>query len=158
MLQEFDITIVDKPEKVNVVADYLSRIHHDDTNTTLVDDAFLDQNLFHIAVQTPWYADISNYIAANKIPAHFSYKERKLLVEKSLCFSWIDNLLFYIGLDQVMRRCVREDETYGILHACHNEPCAGNFAAKRTTFKILTTSYYWLTLHKDAVNYIRKCD
>ena len=82
LLQEFDITIVDKPGKANVVADYLSRIHHNDTDTTLVDDAFLDEHLFHIVVQTPWYVDISNYIVANKTPAHFSYKERKLLIEK----------------------------------------------------------------------------
>ena len=57
-----------------------------------------------------------------------------------------------------MRRCVREDETYEILHACHNEPCEGHFAAKRTTFKILTTGYYWPTLHKDVINYTIKCD
>ena len=87
LLQEFDITIVDKPGRANVVADYLSRIHHDDNDNTLIDDAFPDEYLFHIFVQTPWYADIANYIAANKMPTHFSYKERKLLVEKSLCFS-----------------------------------------------------------------------
>ena len=80
LLQEFDITIVDKPRKANVVADYLSRIYHDDTDTTLVDDAFPDEYLFHIAVKVPWYADIANYIAANKTPTHFSYKERKLLI------------------------------------------------------------------------------
>ena len=32
------------------------------------------------------------------------------------------------------------------------------FVAKRTTFKILITSYYWPTLHKDVVNYTWKCD
>ena len=70
----------------------------------------------------------------------------------------IDNILFYTGPDQVMRRCVREDEIYDILHACHNEPCGGHFAAKRTAFKTLTTGYYWPRLHKDAVNYTWKCD
>ena len=57
-----------------------------------------------------------------------------------------------------MRICVREDETYDILHACHNEPCEGHFAAKRIALKILTTGYYWPTLHKDATNYTWKCD
>ena len=47
LLQEFNITIVDKPRRANVVADYLSRIHHDDNDTTLIDDAFLDEHLFH---------------------------------------------------------------------------------------------------------------
>ena len=81
-----------------------------------------------------------------------------MLVEKSFHFSWIDNLLFYTGPDQVMRRCVREDETYDILHACHNEACGGHFAAKKTTLTILTTGYYWSTLYKDVANYTQKCD
>ena len=66
-------------------------------------------------------------------------RKKKLVVEKSFHFSWIDNLLFYKELDQVMRRCVREDETYEILHACHNEPCGGKFVAKIIVWKILTT-------------------
>ena len=101
-MQEFNITIVDKSGKANFVANYLSRIHHNDIDTTLVDDAFLDEHLFHIAIKIPWYADITNYIVANKTPAHFSYKERKLLIQKSFHFSWIDNFLFYTGPDQVM--------------------------------------------------------
>ena len=86
LLQEFDITIIDKPGKANVVAN-LSRIHHDENDTILVDDAFLDEHLFHIAIQIPWYVDIANYIASNKMPRLFSYKEKKLLVEKSFHFS-----------------------------------------------------------------------
>lgn len=158
LLQEFDITIIDNLGRANVVVDCLSRSHHDDNDTTLVHDAFLDEHLFHIVVQNPWYADIANYIIANKIVGHFSYKEKKFLVEKILHFSWINNLLFYTRPDQIMRRCVREDETCGILHACHNEPSGGHFVEKRTTLKILTTSYYWPTCHKDAANYTQKCD
>lgn len=60
ILQEFDITIIDKPRKVNLVADYLSRIHHDEEDTNLIDDTFPNENVFHIAIQTPWYADIAN--------------------------------------------------------------------------------------------------
>jgi len=71
---------------------------------------------------------------------------------------WIVGCLFYTGPDNVMRRCVREDETYDILHACHNEPCGGHFAAKRTTMKILNAGYYCPTLHKDAARYTKKCD
>lgn len=76
------------------------------------------------------------------MPPHFSHKDRRKLVEKSFHYSWIDNNLFYTGLDQIMRRCVSEDEMYDILHACHEEPCGGHFAGKRTALKVLTTGYY----------------
>ncbi|XP_057819044.2 uncharacterized protein LOC131032133 [Cryptomeria japonica] len=48
-----------------------------------------------------------------------------------------------------MRRCVPEEDVFDILRACHTEPCGGHFAAQRTTQKILTTGYYWPTIHKD---------
>lgn len=66
--------------------------------------------------------------------------------------------MFYTRIDQVIWRCAREDETYDVLKACHDEPFGSHFIAKRATFKILTTGYYWPTLHKDASQYTRKCD
>jgi hypothetical protein len=59
LLQEFNITIVDRPGKENVVADFLSRIPQDSTDT-LVDDNFPDEHLFAVAVKTPWFADTTN--------------------------------------------------------------------------------------------------
>ena len=45
LLQEFDITIIDKPGKHNVVADFLSRVTHGKDNE-LVQDNFVDEHLF----------------------------------------------------------------------------------------------------------------
>ena len=61
--------------------------------------------------------------------------------------------MFYTRPNQVMHRCLREDETYDILHACHDEPCGGHFAEKKIALKILTTGYYWPTLQNHVVNY-----
>eukprot|EP00253_Pinus_taeda_P009868 PITA_09868 len=61
LLQEFDITIVDKPGKDNVVADFLSRIEHDGKDT-LIEDNFPDEHLFAVSANTSWYADIANYL------------------------------------------------------------------------------------------------
>eukprot|EP00253_Pinus_taeda_P004107 PITA_04107 len=45
-----------------------------------------------------------------------------------------------------------------ILKACHDEPCGGHFADKRTTYKILSLEYYWPSLFKDAKQYVKRCD
>ena len=74
LLQEFDITIVDKPRKSNVVANYLSRLHIDDEDPTPIEDTFLDEHLFHIEIHTPWYANISNYLATKKMPPYFLFQ------------------------------------------------------------------------------------
>eukprot|EP00253_Pinus_taeda_P022517 PITA_22517 len=62
------------------------------------------------------------------------------------------------GLDHEIRRCIREDEVYDILKACHDRPCGGHFADKRTAHKVLRMGYYWPSLFKDAKEYVRACD
>eukprot|EP00253_Pinus_taeda_P036107 PITA_36107 len=62
------------------------------------------------------------------------------------------------GSDLMIRRCFREDEMLEILKACHDEPCGGHFADKRTTYKILSLGYYWPSIFKDAKEYVRRCD
>ena len=79
LLQEFDITIIDKPGKSNIVVDYMSRLTIVDEDPTLIEDTFLDDHFFHMVTHTPWYVDIANYLAANRLPPHFSYKEKRKL-------------------------------------------------------------------------------
>ena len=52
LLQEFDITIKDRPGKENPVADFLSRIPKP-TDTEGVEYHFPDEHLFAVTVRTP---------------------------------------------------------------------------------------------------------
>jgi hypothetical protein len=67
---EFNITIVDRPGKENLIADFLSRIHNESENG-LVDDSFPDEHLFSISTNSPWFADIENYLATRKLSTPF---------------------------------------------------------------------------------------
>lgn len=51
ILQEFDITIVDKLGKENVVASFLSRIENDGKNTP-IEDNFPDEHFFAVSANT----------------------------------------------------------------------------------------------------------
>ena len=57
-----------------------------------------------------------------------------------------------------IRRCVREDETFDILKACHDGPCSGNFVDCGTGHKVLQMGYYWPTIFKDAKEFVQACD
>ena len=63
LLQEFDITIVDKPVKYNVVSNFLSRLNTNGENLP-IEDNFPDEHLFAICTLTLWYVDIANYLVA----------------------------------------------------------------------------------------------
>jgi len=57
-----------------------------------------------------------------------------------------------------IKRCVREDEIFDILKACHDRPCGRHFIDHRTGHKVLQTGYYWPTIFKDAKKFIQACD
>eukprot|EP00253_Pinus_taeda_P029953 PITA_29953 len=157
LLQEFDITIKDRPGKENPVVDFLSRMPKP-VDAAAVEDQFPDEHLFVVAVQTPLYVDVANYLAVGKLPKHLTPNERKQIVQRSTRFSWIRGYLFHIGADMQIRRGVRQDEIFDILKACHDQPCGGHFADRRTTHKVLHTGYYWPTIFKDAKKFVQACD
>ncbi|KAL6316874.1 hypothetical protein AAG906_022886 [Vitis piasezkii] len=79
-------------------------------------------------VKTPWYAHIANYLITGEIP------------------------------NQIIRKCVLEDEQQGILNHCHENACGGHFASQKTTMKVLQSGFTWPSLFKDAHIMCRSCD
>eukprot|EP00253_Pinus_taeda_P028167 PITA_28167 len=155
LLQEFNITVLDKPGKQNTVVDFLSRIQNTKEDS-LVEDKFPDEYLFAVTTKTPWYADIANYLVTRKLPPQLFPSERRKIIQESSKYSWISNELFRTGPDLVIGRCVREYEMPDILKACHDEPCGRHFADKRTAYKILPLGYFWPSLFKDAKQYVKR--
>ena len=62
LLQQFHLTIIDKPGKENVDVDFLSRVNLSAGEEGMVDDQLPDEHLFAISVLSPWFADIANYL------------------------------------------------------------------------------------------------
>ena len=97
----FNITVIDRLGKENLVAYFLSRIQHED-GTKPVDDTFPDEHLFVVYVQTPWFADIANYLATGKIPNHLSAHEKRHIIVQISNYSWVDNDLFCTSPDLII--------------------------------------------------------
>jgi len=108
----------------------------------VVEDQFLDEHLFSVAVKMPWYADVANFLVVGKFPKHLTSRERRLIVQRSTHFSSIGGYLFHTGAVMHIFRCIKKDEIYDILKACHDGPCSAHFANRRTGHKILQMGYY----------------
>eukprot|EP00253_Pinus_taeda_P006412 PITA_06412 len=156
--KQFDLTIVDKLGKENVVADFLYGLDFPAGEEGTVDDQMLDEHLFSISVFSPWFSDIANYLVSAQFPPHLSSKGKSKIVRKSAPFTWIGGNLFKLGPDQILRHCVKEEDVFDILLTYHDGPCGGHFVAERTAFKILHAGYYCPTLHQDVRKYISQCD
>ena len=68
-----------------------------------------------------------------------------------------DPYLFKYCPDQLMRRCVSNDDQIGVLTFCHSEACRGHFSARKTADKILQAGFYWPALFKDCFDFCKTC-
>ena len=82
LLQEFKVTIVDRLEKSNVVAHFLSRLDNPGEATPVNYD-FPYEHIFSMSTGSPWFANIANYLVTGKKPPHFSAREKWNIIKKS---------------------------------------------------------------------------
>ena len=117
LLKEFDLEIKDKKGCDNVIADHLSRVEKPvvQEEEREITENFPDEQLFQMSLQSPWYDDIVNFLAYGIMPPELSYQQRKKLWIESRYYIWDDPILFKIGADLIIRRCVPEDEQSEIL-------------------------------------------
>jgi len=83
LLQKFNIIVLDSTGKENQVVDFLSELNHVGDNV-LVNDSFLDENLFAISFTTPWFVDMANYLPTGKLSPYFLSNRTKRIIRKSV--------------------------------------------------------------------------
>ena len=96
LLQEFDLEIKDKNGCDNVIVDHLSRVEKPivQKEEKEIVEYFPNEQLFQLSLQSPWYADIVNFLACGIMPPELSYQQRKKLRTDNRFYIWDDPLLF----------------------------------------------------------------
>ncbi|XP_075483776.1 uncharacterized protein LOC142523927 [Primulina tabacum] len=141
LLQEFDFEVKDKKGCENQVADHLSRLELEErTEGGVINESFPDEQLFKVNVTHPWFADIANFLAAEELPSDLTYHQKKKFLHDAKFYLWDDPFLFNRCADQIIRRCVAEEEAGMILEQCHSSPYGGHFGASRTAAKVLQSA------------------
>ena len=60
-------------------------------------------------------------------------------------FFWEEPYLFKVCPDQIIRRCVPEEEHKNVLTFCHELAYGGHFGPRKTIEKVLQSEFYWPT-------------
>ncbi|KAK5824637.1 hypothetical protein PVK06_019418 [Gossypium arboreum] len=124
-----------------------------------INDLFPEEQFFAISnSEVPWFADITNFLAANIIPKGLTHQQKKRFFNDVKNYFWDDLFLFHRCADQVIRRCVTGSEISKIVEHCHSGPTEGHYNGTKTTHKILESGFYWPSLFKDAIRYVTLCD
>ena len=143
LLQEFDLEIKDKKGIENLVVDHLSKLERLRDEVQVNDDFTYEQLLvIEDTKLVPWFVDYVNYLVAKVIPPNFSYQQKKRFFAHLKHYFSEERILYKHCADQVIRRCVPEDEMGSILNHCHTLSCGGHFAGQRTTKKVLQSGFY----------------
>ena len=64
-----------------------------------------------------------------------------------------DPYLFKYCPDELMRRCVPNEDQIGVLTFFHSEACGGHLSTRKIAEKILQAGFYWPTLFKDCFEF-----
>ena len=118
-----------------------------------INDDFSDEQLLEIEYKelVPWFANFVNYLVARVLPPEFSYQQKKRFFTQLKHYYWEEPPILYKHCtDQVIRRCVLEEEMESILNHCHTPECGGHFEGNRIVAKVLKSGFFWPTLFKDA--------
>ena len=87
LLQEFNIKIKDNKGSENVIVDHLSRLELEqnwDEEEEPIQELFPDDMLLAIqSLNTPWFADILNFISIGNLLGEFNSQQRKKLIYDS---------------------------------------------------------------------------
>ena len=78
-----------------MIIDHLSRMerHTEEERGIEIEENFLDEQLFNVLVELPWYVDIVNYLACGIIPLDFNYQQKRKLRTDTRVYIWDDPLL-----------------------------------------------------------------
>nr|GFA47486.1 reverse transcriptase domain-containing protein [Tanacetum cinerariifolium] len=162
LLQEFDITILDKKGSENLTADQLSRLenpHKDVLENKEINENFPLETLGSLSSNsTQWFADIANFYAGNFIKKGLTSQQKKKIFKDVKHYFWDDPYLFQIYADQIIRRCVHGQEAIDILKACHEGPTGGYHGANLTAKKVFDVGFFWPSIYRDAHDMIKSCD
>jgi RNase H-like domain found in reverse transcriptase/Integrase zinc binding domain/Integrase core domain len=161
LLQEFDFDIRDKKGTENSVADHLSRLRQEskEKDETPIDDSFRDEQLCQVEeTEIPWYVDFFNNLACGILPPEHTYQQKNKFLTDIKHYYWYEPLIFHLGVDDIYRRCIPDQEVRSILQHCHSSPYGGHASTRKTAAKVLQAGFYWPNLFKDAHQFVLSCD
>ncbi|CAM8913962.1 unnamed protein product [Rhodiola kirilowii] len=157
LLQEFDVEIRDKKGIENTVADHLRRIVRKEEEGHKT-ESFPDEHLYAVSTKVPWYAQIVNYLVGGTFPPSFTKAQCMKLRHDAKHYLWDDPYLWKIRADQILRRCIPDNEIASVIIFCHEVACGGHFGPRRTARKILDSGFFWPSIFRDAYEKCQKCD
>ena len=180
LLQEFNIEVKFKKGKSNANADFLSRQrgpHCPEALEADFPDEFPEEDVVQVIPdlselrstsevaaflvevdEDPDFKVIKNYLLTRTYPEGLSREEKGVFQHRVAPYCIIRDVLFRIGADEKLRRCLEPKHRKTVIRSLHDGPAGGHFASTTTVERVRTAGYWWPHLNRDVRTFIRNCD
>uniref|UniRef100_A0A2N9FY66 Uncharacterized protein n=1 Tax=Fagus sylvatica TaxID=28930 RepID=A0A2N9FY66_FAGSY len=156
-----EVKLVQIPREQNTEADALAKLASSDEATDRYIEvqhspSHLEEELSPINVSNSWMTPIINYLEDETLPAD-PVEARKLKVWCTR-FALIQGILYKRGFSLPYLRCLDKAEADYVMREVHEGICGNHSGARSLVHKLIRAGYYWPTMQKDVVSYVRACD
>ena len=80
---------------------------------------------------------MANFKAVGALPNDLTWHQKKKFFRDAKYFGWDDPYLFKIEANNLLRRCVTQEEARSILWHCHSSSYGGQYNGERIAIKVL---------------------
>ncbi|XP_019239652.1 PREDICTED: uncharacterized protein LOC109219633 [Nicotiana attenuata] len=155
------------PRIHNEVADALatlaSMLHH--PNKAYIDPLHIrvpDQHAYYNVVEEelddePWFHDIMEYIKSGVYPVQATRDQKRTIRRLASRFFLTGGILYKRTQDLGLLRCIDAKQASTIMAEVHSGVCGPHMSGYVLGKKILRGGYYWLTMERDCISFVRKC-
>ena len=89
------------------------------------------------------FQEIIDYLTERRYSEELIREEKMVFQHKVALYTLIRGILFKMGADDQVRRCLEKGEWKQVMVALHSGPSGGHFATITTVNRIRTARYWW---------------
>nr|XP_034909787.1 uncharacterized protein LOC118045297 [Populus alba] len=105
----------------------------------------------------PWYYDIKNFVQKQEYPEEASKMDKKTIRRLAMSFYLDGEILYKRSFDGTLLRCLSATDARKALQEVHEGICSTHASGHMMARKIQRAGYFWMTLEKDYIDYIKTC-
>lgn len=113
------------------------------------------ENMVIDCEERDWVDEMKEYIESDLLSA--DSEPAQLLKKRSPRYTTVAEILYQRSFNQPVLRCVHPRQVKAVLDDVHKGACGDHQGVHILASKIISSSYYWLSLQNDAANYVKKC-
>lgn len=105
----------------------------------------------------PWFHDVKEYIKSGVYPAHATGDQKRTIRRLASGFFLNGGILYKRTPDLGLLRCIDVKKPRLSWPKCIPGVCGPHMSGYVLAKKILRVGYYWLTMERDCISFVRKC-